>query len=183
MAVSTIPHEQHGGTWWLFLLEGIAAIVFGVLLLTAPGATLVALAMVLGLYFLAMGVLELVRMFVDRSVPWFWSLLVGVIGVAAGILVLNHPLFAALALPATLVIYLGILALVFGVFGIISAFSGGGIGSFVLGGINILIGLLLLGSPVAAAIAVPFVFGVLLVVEGVALVFWAFSVRHAEQSI
>lgn len=183
MAVSTIPHEQHTGIWWLFLLEGIAAIVFGLLLLTAPGATLVALAMVLGLYFLAMGILELVRMFVDRSVPWFWSLLIGIVGVAAGILVLNHPLFAALALPTTLVVYLGILGLVFGVFGIIGAFSGGGIGSFVLGGINLLIGLLLLSSPVAAAIAVPFVFGVLLLIEGVAMVFWSFSVRSAENSM
>lgn len=183
MAVSTIPHEQQTGIWWLFLLEGIASVVFGVLLLTAPGATLVALAMVLGLYFLAMGVLELVRMFVDRSVAWYWSFLVGIIGVAAGILVLNHPLFAALALPTTLVVYLGILGLIFGVFGIIGAFSGGDIGSFVLGGINLLIGLLLLSSPVAAAIAVPFVFGVLLVIEGVALVFWSFSVRRAEQSI
>lgn len=183
MAVSTIPHEQQTGIWWLFLLEGIASVVFGVLLLTAPGATLVALAMVLGLYFLAMGVLELVRMFVDRSVAWYWSFLVGIIGVAAGILVLNHPLFAALALPTTLVVYLGVLGLIFGVFGIIAAFAGGGIGSFVLGGINLLIGLLLLSSPVAAAIAVPFVFGILLVIEGVALVFWSFSVRHAEQSI
>ena len=36
--------------------------------------------------------------------------------------------------------------------------------------ISLLVGLLLLGSPVAAALAVPFVFGLLLLIEGVALI-------------
>jgi len=35
----------------------------------------------------------------------------------------------------------------------------------------------LLGSPVAAALAVPLVFGVLLLVQGIALVIWAFRLR------
>ena len=48
-------------------------------------------------------------MFVDRSVPWIWSLLIGILGIVAAILVLNHPLFAAVLLPATLVLYLGVL--------------------------------------------------------------------------
>lgn len=181
MAVITAPHERPSGIWWLFLLEGIAAILFGLLLLTAPGATLVALAVVLGFYWLAMGILELVRVFVDRSVPWIWSLLIGVLGIVAGILVLNHPFFAAFVLPATLVIYLGVVGLVVGAIGIIGAFTGGGIGSFIFGGINLLIGLLLLGSPAAATLAVPFVFGVLLLIEGVGLIVWAFRVRGLEE--
>jgi uncharacterized membrane protein HdeD (DUF308 family) len=37
--------------------------------------------------------------------------------------------------------------------------------------------MLLLGSPAAAALAVPLVFGVLLLVQGVALIIWAFRVR------
>jgi uncharacterized membrane protein HdeD (DUF308 family) len=60
---------------------------------------------------------------------------------------------------------------------IVSGFRGGGIGSFILGAINLLVGLLLLASPVAAALAVPFVFGVLLLIEGIALIVWAFRVR------
>jgi uncharacterized membrane protein HdeD (DUF308 family) len=38
---------------------------------------------------------------------------------------------------------------------------------------------LLVSSPVAAALAVPFVFGVLLLIEGIALIIWSFSVRSA----
>jgi uncharacterized membrane protein HdeD (DUF308 family) len=174
MAVSTMEKSDN---WWVFLLEGIAAIIFGVLLLTNPAATLVVLVVFLGFYWLFVGVLELVRMFVDRSVPWIWSLLIGILGIVAGILVVNHPLFAAVVLPATLVIYLGVLGLIIGVLGIIGGFSGGGVGSFIFGVLNVIIGLVLLGSPVMATLAVPFVFGILLLIEGLALIIWAFRVR------
>ena len=63
------------------------------------------------------------------------------------------------------------------IFAIIGGFSGGGIGSFIFGVLNLLIGILLLSSPVAATLAVPFVFGILLLIEGVALIVWAFRVR------
>ena len=174
MAAAVPMHTTH---WWVFLLEGIAAILIGILLLTDPAATVVAITIFLGFYWLFVGVLELVRMFVDRSVPWIWSLLIGILGIVAGILVLNHPLFAAVLLPATLVIYLGVLGVVIGIFEIIGGIAGGGIGSFILGVINLLIGILLLSSPVMATLAVPFVFGILLLVEGVALIIWAFRVR------
>jgi uncharacterized membrane protein HdeD (DUF308 family) len=162
--------------WWVFLLEGIAAILIGILLLTAPASTVVATTIFLGFYWLFVGVLELVRAFVDRSVPWIWSLLIGILGIVAGILVLNHPLFAAILLPATLVIYLGVLGVIIGIFGIIRGFTGGGFGSFIFGVLNLLIGILLLSSPVMATLAVPFVC-ILLLVEGVALIIWAFRVR------
>jgi uncharacterized membrane protein HdeD (DUF308 family) len=50
-------------------------------------------------------------------------------------------------------------------------------GAFILGVFNILIGLLLLGRPVAAALAVPFIFGLILLIEGIGLIIWAFRVR------
>lgn len=163
--------------WWIFLLEGIAAILFGILLLTAPAATLVALSVFLGLYLLFIGVLELVRVFVDPGVPWYWSLLIGVLGIIAGIVVLQHPLVTALAIPTAVVVYLGVLAIIMGVVGIIGGFSGGGFGSFLLGLASLIIGILLLGSPLTSAIAVPFVFGIILLVEGVLLIVWALRVR------
>ena len=68
-----------------------------------------------------------------------------------------------------IVIILGVQGLIMGVLEIVSGFRGGGFGSFILGAINLLVGLLLLSSPVAAAFAVPIVFGVLLLDSG----FWA----------
>ena len=168
---------QQSNIWWLFLLQGIAGIILGLMLVTAPGETTVAFVAFLGFYWLIMGILALVRVFVDRSVPWIWSLLIGIIGILAGLSVIKHPLLAAIGVPTAIVIILGVQGVVMGVLEIIGAFTGGGIGSFIVGAIYAIVGLLLLGSPVAAALAVPLVFGVLLLVQGVALIVLAFRVR------
>lgn len=163
--------------WWVFLLQGIAAIIVGAMLITEPGVTLLALIPLLGSYWLVTGVLSLVRMFSDRSISWIWSLIIGIVGVLAGIFVLRHPLLAVVIVPTTLVIVLGVQGLIIGVCEIIGAIKGDGIGGLALGVINLLIGILLLGSPLAAALAVPIVFGVLLLIQGIGLVIWAFRVR------
>ena len=177
MTTTTLQPSQ-SNIWWVFLLQGIAGILLGLMLLTAPGTTLVALVTFLGFYWIVSGVLSLVQMFVDRSVPWIWSLLIGLVSVAAGILVVRHPLVAALTVPTAIVIVFGIEGLIIGVLELIGGFSGGGIGSFIRGVINLLIGLLLLSAPMAAALAVPFVFAVLLLIQGVSLIVLAFRARR-----
>jgi uncharacterized membrane protein HdeD (DUF308 family) len=176
MAMAT-SQPQQSNIWWLFLLQGIAGILLGLMLITEPGSTLLFLITFLGFYWLITGILALVRVFVDRSVPWIWSLLSGLVGILAGILVLKHPLLATVTVPTVLIIILGVQGLIMGVLEIIEGFNGGGIGSFILAVLNILIGMLLLSSPIAAALAVPLVFGVLLFVQGVAHIVWAFRVR------
>jgi uncharacterized membrane protein HdeD (DUF308 family) len=170
------PHLSH--IWWIFLLKGLAGIVLGFFLITEPAATIAALATLLGFYWLVQGVLSLVEVFVDRSIPRIWSLLTGIVGIIAGLFVLRHPLIAALTVPTVIVIILGIQGLIMGVLDIISGFRGGGFGSFILGAINLLVGVLLLSSPVAAAFAVPVVFGVLLLIQGFGLIFLAFRLRQ-----
>ncbi len=170
------PADQ-SAIWWVFLLEGIAAIIVGILLLVHPAQTLVAIAIFLGFYWLFVGVLELVRVFVDRTVPWYWSLLIGILGIVAGVIVLNHPILAGVVLPTALVVWLGVLGLVIGALAMIGAFTGGGLGSFILGLVNVNLGLLILTKPMAAALAVPFVFGILLLLQGVILIVWAFRAR------
>lgn len=177
MATPMLAKQQQSGAWWLFLLQGIAAILLGLMLLTNPGATLVALTTFLGFYLLITGMLALVRVFVDRSTSWVWSLLSGIVGILAGVFVLNHPLLAAVTVPALLILIIGFEALSMGVFEIIRGFKGGGAGAFILGVINALIGLLLLVRPMGAALAVPFVLAVLLLIEGIGLLIWAFRVR------
>jgi len=177
MFTTTVQPGQ-SSVWWVFLLQGIAAILLGFMLLTAPGTTLLTLVTFLGFYWIVSGVLSFVQMFVDRSVPWIWSLLIGIIGVAAGILIVRHPIVAALTVPTVIVIVFGVEGLVMGILELVGGFSGGGAGSFIRGIINLLIGILLLSAPMAAALAVPFVFAILLLVQGVALIALAFRVRN-----
>lgn len=168
---------QQRKIWWLLWLQGMAGIVLGLMLVTAPGVTTVTLASFLGFYWLVVGILALVRVFVDRSVPWIWSLLTGIVGILAGIFVVGHPLLAALAVPTAIVIVLGALGLIMGAIEIAGGFVGGGIGSFILGVTHALVGLLLLGSPIAADLAAPLAFGMLFLVQGVVLTVFAFRAR------
>ena len=71
--------DKDSNIWWLFLLRGLAGVVLGLMLLTDPGATVVALVTVLGFFWLFGGIMSLVRIFVDRSIPWIWSLLSGLL--------------------------------------------------------------------------------------------------------
>jgi uncharacterized membrane protein HdeD (DUF308 family) len=178
MSTIAMPTRQ-SSIWWVFLLQGVAGILLGLMLLTDPGATMVVLVTFLGFYWLFTGIMALVRVFVDRSVPWIWSLLIGIVGIFAGLVVLHHPLLAALTVPAVIVIVLGVQGLIMGVLDIIGGFTGGGIGSFILGVINFVIGVLLLGAPLTVALAVPLVFGLLLLIQGIALIVLALRVRTA----
>jgi uncharacterized membrane protein HdeD (DUF308 family) len=173
---TALPLQQRR-IWWLLWLQGMAGIVLGLMLVTAPGLTTVTLVSFLGFYWLIVGILALVRVFVDRSVPWIWSLLTGIVGIQAGIFVVGHPLLAALTVPTAIVIVLGVLGLTMGAIEIGGGFAGGGVGSFILGVTHLLVGLFLLGSPIAAALAAPLAFGVLFLGQGVALTVFAFRAR------
>src|SRR5215217_2486440 len=62
-----VPMRETTFPWWLVLLEGIFAAIFGILLLIAPGATLVFLVQVLGFYLLIESILRLGSMFLDSA--------------------------------------------------------------------------------------------------------------------
>ena len=55
--------------WWLLLLRGIAAIVFGVLAFVWPGLTLVTLVLFYGAFALVDGVIALVAAFTGGAKP------------------------------------------------------------------------------------------------------------------
>lgn len=169
--------EEHVGLpWWMVLLEGLAAVIIGVLLLTSPGITTLVLVQVLGFYWLIVGILALVSLFVDRSL-WGWKLCSGLLGILSGLVIIRHPLWSALLIPTLLVIVLAVQSLLQGVIKMVEAFRGGGFGAIVLGILNILLGVLLLSAPLMAAFVLPLVVGIFALIGGVAAIFGAFRLH------
>jgi DNA-binding winged helix-turn-helix (wHTH) protein/uncharacterized membrane protein HdeD (DUF308 family) len=163
--------------WWLSWLEGVAGIILGLTLVTAPRITATSLILCLGLYWLVMGMLALVRVFVGQSVPWFWSAIIGIASVLTGVFVIRLLLVAALVLPPAIIAILGVQALTLGGLEIFIGLMGAGIASFILGTVYLLLGLLLLGSLAVATLAPPPAFGALFLLQGVALTIFAFRIR------
>jgi uncharacterized membrane protein HdeD (DUF308 family) len=128
--------------WWLLLMGGILNIIVGILLLTNPLKTVLALAWVLGLYWLIQGIFILVGMFLDHT-AWGWKLFTGILGILAGIVVMRHPVASAVTIPMILVLLLGIQGLIVGIISLVMAFKGGGWGAGILGAISIVFGLIL----------------------------------------
>jgi uncharacterized membrane protein HdeD (DUF308 family) len=105
--------------WWLLLLRGIAAIIFGVLAFIWPGLTLVTLVLLYGAFALVDGVLSLIAAFSGsaKPVPTWWLIVVGLLGIAAGIVTFLWPGITAILL----IYFIGAWALVHGIFEIIGA--------------------------------------------------------------
>ena len=119
-----MTNENTSQLWWVILIMGIFAIIFGALFLAAPGMTLATVVVFLGIYFLIAGVFSFVEIFLHRDdTPWWLLVIKGILGVVAGLLVLNHPLMSTVLLPATLVLLLGIQGIIVGIIGIINAAS------------------------------------------------------------
>ena len=167
--------------WWVVLLQGIVGVLVGLALLVTPAIATMALVQLVGLYWFVAGIFALVRIFVPhRRVGWGWLLLGGVLGIVAGLVVLQHPLWSAVVVPTVLVLYLGAYGIVIGLIHLVEAARGGGWGLGVLGVLGIVLGALLLLSPVAAALALPWVLGVLALAGGILAIVGSFSIRRVE---
>jgi uncharacterized membrane protein HdeD (DUF308 family) len=162
--------------WWLVLLEGIAALIFGILLLIAPGATLVVVIQITGFFWLIKGIFQIVSIFMDSSL-WGWKLFAGILGILAGLLVLQHPLWSAVLVPSLIVIILGVDGLIFGVVGLFTAFKGAGWGVGILGVLSILFGILLMFNPVLGAAALAIILGIFAIIGGITSIVMAFQMR------
>jgi uncharacterized membrane protein HdeD (DUF308 family) len=91
--VASVRHH-----WWLFLLRGLAAIAFGVLVLLSPGLTVVALTAFVAAYALVDGGVSVVSAFRLRPVfdRWWVLLIQGCISVAFGLLAFMNPALSLL---------------------------------------------------------------------------------------
>lgn len=181
MTTANAIEEPVSFPWWAVLVQGIFSIIIGLLLLAYPGATTLVIVQFIGVYWLVTGMFSLVSIFMDRSM-WGWKLFAGVIGIMAGLSIMRHPLWSTLMVPTVLVMFMGFSGLFIGVAGLISAFQGGGWSAGILGGLSLLFGILLLGSPFIAALALPWVYGVLGLAGGIAAIFAAFRQRGEEKA-
>ena len=87
-------------SWWLPLIQGILAIIFGIIALSWPGITLFSLIMLFGAYALVDGVSRVFDSLWRRDAHkhWWLVLLWGLVSIAGGILVFSWPGLSAVLL-------------------------------------------------------------------------------------
>jgi uncharacterized membrane protein HdeD (DUF308 family) len=181
-AGNSLPsHHSLSPHWGWIALRGVAAIVFGVLALILPGIALGALVLMWGAYAIVDGVLALVSAFRLRdegAVRWP-LVIVGLLGIVAGVVTFVWPGLTALALLFIIAAW----ALLVGVFQIVAAIRFRKVLDrewlLILSGlVSVVFGVLMIASPGAGALAVIWLIAAYSIVFGVLLVLFSLRLRR-----
>jgi uncharacterized membrane protein HdeD (DUF308 family) len=166
--------------WWVLLLRGLLAILFGVLAYAWPGLTVRVLVLLFGAYALLDGVSALISAAggVAPGTPRWLVVVRGLLGIAAGILTLLAPGVTAVVL----LLYIAFWAVLSGVTEVAAAVrlrrEIEGEGLLILGGLaSVAFGVLLIARPAAGALAVVWLIAAYAIVYGVLLAALAFKVK------
>jgi uncharacterized membrane protein HdeD (DUF308 family) len=148
--------------WWLLLLRGIVALLFGFMAISRPRITLAVLVLLFGIYVLVDGCFALfaaIGGWSNREDRWL-LLLEAVVGIGAGIATLHAPHLTAVAL----LFFIAVWALATGVLKIVAAIRlrneiSGEVWLALSGVASVVFAFLIMLSPMAGALAMAWLIG------------------------
>jgi uncharacterized membrane protein HdeD (DUF308 family) len=172
--------------WWLLLLRGIAAIIFGILAFMWPLLTLLTLTFLWGAYALVDGVFALWEAIAGRGGHMgarFWLAIVGIAGIIAGLLAFAWPGITAFVL----LMFIAAWAIVTGLFEIWGAIQLRkeieGEWLLILSGLlSVAFGVILLARPGVGALAVVWLIGWYAILAGAVYIALAFRLKKHKHS-
>jgi uncharacterized membrane protein HdeD (DUF308 family) len=170
-------------TWWVFLIGGLASVVFGIFAFMSPGIALLVLSMFFAAAILVDGASNIVGAVQHREKDGWWiMLLIGILGVVAGgYALLNPPLsmMAFIFLVAFEAILLGVFLLMLG-YKVRKATSREWI-LYVTGALSLLFGILVIMNPAAGGLSVVYLIAGWALVVGALKVLFAFKVKNLPE--
>lgn len=172
--------------WWVFLLRGLVAVIFGVLAIVWPEITLLTLIALFGVYALVDGIFAIVAGISSygEHERWWAILLAGLAGILFGGLTLFWPRVTA----TVLVYFIAAWAVVTGIFTVLGAIQLRrvirGEGWLILSGIlSIVFGIFLFVYPGASALGMVLLIGAYAIVFGIIEIILAFRLRRLGKEI
>ncbi|GAA4258618.1 HdeD family acid-resistance protein [Dactylosporangium darangshiense] len=173
---------------WLLGIRGVLAIIFGVLAVIWPGVTVIALALLFGIFAIVTGVEQLVHAirpapgpsnpvtgFADGTGPRLARGLAGGIGVVLGVLAIMWPGITGIVLA----ILVGAWAVVTGLSDLwLATRQHGGWSLALIGALAIVAGLFIMVRPAAGALAIAWAIGLYAIISGVLLLVAAYQLTH-----
>jgi uncharacterized membrane protein HdeD (DUF308 family) len=160
---------------WIITLKGIVALIFGLVALFYPGMTVAVLTQVFGFMLLIAGVIFIVGAIFHTKHNQSWSswLFEGIIDLIMGLIIIAFPIFAV----GAFMILIAIWALIMGIWRIYLAFKfTSQRGILLFGGIiSLIFGILVLINPFAGAGAIMIVIGIWAIIFGLSVIFRSFQ--------
>jgi uncharacterized membrane protein HdeD (DUF308 family) len=175
-----------GKHWWVFLLRGVLAILFGIICFAMPGMALTVLVALFAAFALVDGVFTIIGAIKHREeVKHWWAyLLEGLLGVGIGVATWFWPGVTALALLYLIAFW----AIATGIFEIVAAWKlreeiEGEWALGLAGVLSVVFGVLLIARPGAGALAVIWLIGVYAILFGILLIIVGFKVKGVRGTI
>jgi uncharacterized membrane protein HdeD (DUF308 family) len=163
--------------WWLIAVRGLLGILFGIIALAMPVATILALVILFSAYMLVDGLFALYAAYQAGRQNKKWGLLVlqGVANIAAGVIAFLWPAITVIAF----VLLLAAWAIVSGCLQLAAAYRiDHGRWWLVLGGVaSVLYGALMIAAPLLGAVVLTWWIGAWALVFGAFLLIAAFRLR------
>lgn len=165
--------------WWAVALRGVFGIIFGLIALIVPGATILSLVLFFSAYMLVDGIFGIVAAVraAQRHERWGLLVLEGIVDIAIGVIALIWPGLTALAF----VLMLAAWAIVSGALMLGAAIrlskAYGRIWLAIGGLTSILFGILLVIAPVAGLVVLTWWLGAYALIFGIALLVLGFKLR------
>lgn len=90
-----------------YLLVGVLDLIVGLILMANLGVTAASLPIILALWCLTVGIIQIIGAFeIKRSGrPWAWSVMMGIAGVIFGLIILAYPLVGAITISTVTGLY------------------------------------------------------------------------------
>ena len=176
-------------SWWSFLLRGLVALGFGILLISYPTATAKAFFWIFGIFVLLYGLIDVIRGVVHlfQKKKWFGTFAWGAISFVIGGVILGNLDKATTVAVWVMAVLVGIWVLVLGVVEIATAMDlppGTGRGWIaVLGGISIVFGILILVYPFGSVYALMFLLGIYAICAGIFDIIMSIWVPHKVRQL
>lgn len=164
--------------WWIFLIRGLAAVLFGVLAFLWPNATILAIGILFGAYAFVDGIFAIVATVraAEAQQRWWPFLIEGIVGILIAAITFYDIRITLLALYFTIAAW----AFLTGILEIVAAVQLRKHISnevwLIIGGIaSILFGILMVWYPLAGALAIIWLIAAYAIVFGIIMI--AFSLR------
>jgi len=176
--------DEAADRWWIFLVTGIAWLIFALIVFQWDYTTVSAISILFGVVAIVAGVNEFLEITVSTT-GWKWVHgLLGVLFVLVGIYALWHPYNTF----ATLAALMGLFMLFRGIFDITVAFVAKG--EFELWWLQLLTGMLFIllafwvtGNTKEKAILLVVYVGIIALVRGITEIFLAFKLRGLRRAL
>jgi uncharacterized membrane protein HdeD (DUF308 family) len=172
--------KQITRNWYMVLIKGIIMILLAILVFNHPGATLLGVAVYLGIGLVITGIIAIGLGIAERKLSpnWGWRTFEGVIDLILGLIVINNPILTVSIIP----FLIGFWAAIYGIFLFIDAFSSkDSRGLKMISGILIfLLAWVLMFNPLFMGLTMVIWFGVLLLINGIANVIISFGLRKIK---